>query len=93
MFHGKIGMNFWTKVMTNGDGRTIKGRCKMREGNQLLNFCKRLAKLYKAKTGKSLSSLLQSGQLGQIEQSGQSERTRQLGNIFSESVKEICRLL
>ena len=92
MFHGKIGMNFWTKVMTNGDGRTIKGRCKMREGNQLLNFCKRLAKLYKAKTGKSLSSLLQSGQLGQIEQSGQSERTRQLGNIFSESVKEICNI-
>ena len=64
----------------------------MREGNQLLNFCKRLAKLYKAKTGKGLSSLLQSGQLGQIEQSGQSGRTRQFGNIFSESVKEICNI-
>ena len=45
---------------------------------QLLNFCKRVAELYQARTGKDFHYLRQS------------EQARKTGNIFAEAVKEIC---
>ena len=46
-------------------------------GSQLLNFCKRVAELYQAKTGKDFHYLRQL------------EQTQKTGNIFAEAVKEI----
>ena len=55
-----------------------KNRCA-----QLLCFCRRVAELYEANTGKNFSSLRQSA------------RTQQSGNtfnVFAEAVKEICNI-